>query len=89
MALATNEPAIPQAIKTESEAVLRSMSGVENAKVLIDIQAPPAGAGRRALGATRIEGVKHVVAIASGKGGVGKSPSRPTSQSPWKKRKHG
>src|SRR5438046_6889916 len=73
MALATNEPAIPQAIKTESEAVLRSLPGVESAKVLIDIQAPPAGAGAAGAGTTRIEGVKHVVAIASGKGGVGKS----------------
>src|SRR5258708_7348760 len=73
MALATNEPAIPQAIKTESEAVLRAMPGVENAKVLIDIHAPPTGAGAAGAGATRIEGVKHVIAIASGKGGVGKS----------------
>ena len=72
MALATNEPAIPQAIKTESEAALRTIPGVETAKVLIDIHAPPAGAGA-GVGATRIEGVKHVIAIASGKGGVGKS----------------
>ena len=72
MALATNEPAIPQAIKTESEAALRGMAGVESAKVLIDIHAPPAGAGA-GVGATRIEGVRHVIAIASGKGGVGKS----------------
>ena len=73
MALATNEPAIPQAIKTESEAALRGMAGVESAKVLIDIHAPPAGSGAAGVGATRIEGVKHVIAIASGKGGVGKS----------------
>jgi len=73
MALATNEPAIPQAIKTESEAALRGMAGVESAKVLIDIHAPPAGGGAAGVGATRIEGVKHVIAIASGKGGVGKS----------------
>src|SRR3982074_3738317 len=73
MALATNEPAIPQAIKTESETALRGMAGVESAKVLIDIHAPPAGAGAAGVGATRIEGVKHVIAIASGKGGVGKS----------------
>jgi ATP-binding protein involved in chromosome partitioning len=73
MALATNEPAIPQAIKTESEAALRGMAGVESAKVLIDIHAPPAGAGAAGVAATRIEGVKHVIAIASGKGGVGKS----------------
>ena len=73
MALATNEPAIPQAIKTQSEAALRSLAGIASAKVLIDIHAPPTGAGAGGVGATRIEGVKHVIAIASGKGGVGKS----------------
>src|SRR5437762_4070339 len=73
MALATNEPAIPQAIKTQSETVLRETPGVESAKVLIDIHAPPAGAGAAGVGATRIEGIRHVIAIASGKGGVGKS----------------
>ncbi|HSP44808.1 MAG TPA: Mrp/NBP35 family ATP-binding protein [Chthoniobacterales bacterium] len=73
MALATNEPAIPQGIKTESEAVLRAIPGIESVKVLIDIQAPPVGSGPAGNGATRIEGVKHVIAIASGKGGVGKS----------------
>src|SRR5438552_11123230 len=73
LALATNEPAIPQAIKTEAEQILRGLPGVENARVLIDIQAPPAGAGAAGVGTTRIEGIKHVIAIASGKGGVGKS----------------
>jgi ATP-binding protein involved in chromosome partitioning len=70
LALATNEPAIPQTIKTTAEQVLRRMPGVEQAKVLIDIQAPPSAAG---VGATRIERIRHVIAIASGKGGVGKS----------------
>ena len=73
LALATNEPAIPQTIKSEAENVLRAMTGVEQAKVLIDIHAPPAGAGAAGVGATRIEGIRHVIAIASGKGGVGKS----------------
>src|SRR6195256_2040461 len=73
LALATNEPAIPQTIKTEAEEILRAMAGVEQAKVLIDIQAPPAGAGAAGVGTTRIDGIKHVIAIASGKGGVGKS----------------
>jgi len=73
MALATNEPAIPQAIKTESETALRAIAGVESVKVLIDIHAPPAGAGAAGVGATSIEGVRHVIAVASGKGGVGKS----------------
>ena len=71
--LATNEPAIPRAIKGEAETVLQSIPGVTQAKVLVDIHAPPAGAGAAGVGATRIEGIKHVIAIASGKGGVGKS----------------
>src|SRR6202171_3152248 len=74
MALATNEPAIPQAIKTESEAALRAVAGVEQAKVLIDIQAPPAGAGAAGVGTTSSERIRHVIAIARGKGGGGKSP---------------
>src|SRR5258705_12864961 len=37
-----------------------------------DIHAPPAGAGA-GMGATRIPGIRHVIAVASGKGGVGKS----------------
>src|SRR6266446_2460213 len=73
LALATSEPAIPQTIKTEAEQILRALPGVENARVLIDIHAPPVGAGAAGVGTTRIEGIKHVIAIASGKGGVGKS----------------
>jgi ATP-binding protein involved in chromosome partitioning len=46
---------------------------VRQAKVRIDIHAPPAGSGSANVGATRIAGVRHVIAIASGKGGVGKS----------------
>ena len=71
--LATNEPAIPRAIKADAESALNALPGVTQAKVLIDIHAPPAGAGAAGVGATRIEGIKHVIAIASGKGGVGKS----------------
>jgi ATP-binding protein involved in chromosome partitioning len=73
LALATNEPAIPQTIKTDAEKILRALPGVAQAKVLIDIHAPPAGAGAAGVGATSIEGIKHVIAVASGKGGVGKS----------------
>src|SRR5437870_10424384 len=72
LALATNDPNIPAAIKTGAERVLREIAGVQSAKVLIDIHAPPAGAGS-SVGAARIPGVKHVIAVASGKGGVGKS----------------
>src|ERR1700693_1937073 len=72
LALATNDPNIPATIKNDAEKILRALNGVRSAKVLIDIHAPPAGAGA-SVGATRIPGIKHVIAIASGKGGVGKS----------------
>jgi ATP-binding protein involved in chromosome partitioning len=75
MSLATNDPKVPQAIKDDSEAALRALPGVGGVRVLIDIQAPPAGAqtAGASTAATQIDGVKHVVAVASGKGGVGKS----------------
>ncbi len=72
LALATNDPNVPATIKNESEKVLGALSGVRKARVLIDIHAPPSGAGAN-LGPQQIPGIKHVIAIASGKGGVGKS----------------
>jgi len=73
LALATNDPNIPQTIKNQAETALRNLNGVREAKVRIDIHAPPVGSGAAGVGATKIAGIKHVIAIASGKGGVGKS----------------
>ena len=72
LALATNDPNIPATIKNDAERALLGIEGVRSAKVLIDIHAPPGGAGT-GMGAMRIPGVRHVIAVASGKGGVGKS----------------
>ncbi len=72
LVLTTTDPAIPRTIKAEAEEALRGI-GVSAPKVLIDIQAPPTGVGSSGVGATRLPGIKHIIAIASGKGGVGKS----------------
>src|SRR5205809_2960730 len=72
LALTTNNPNVPATIKNDAEKALRAIDGVRGAKVLIDIHAPPAGAGT-GVGAARIPGIKHSIAVASGKGGVGKS----------------
>src|SRR4029453_15786333 len=72
LALATNDPNVPATIKADAERALRAIEGGRSAKLLIDIHAPPGGAGT-GMGATRIPGVRHVIAVASGKGGVGKS----------------
>src|SRR3989442_15697403 len=71
-AIATNDPNVPEKIKNDAERALRPIEGVRNAKVLIDIPAPPGGAGAGTT-AMRIPGVRHIIAVASGKGGVGKS----------------
>ena len=75
MGLATNDPNIPAAIKSGSEAALAQIPGVGQITVRIDITAPPATpvAGNAPMSAGGIEGIKHVIAVASGKGGVGKS----------------
>ena len=74
LVIATNDPKIPQTIKDEATAAIRGLPGVGDVNILIDIQSPPAGGGAAAgAGQNNIEGVKHIVAVASGKGGVGKS----------------
>ncbi len=77
MVITTNDPKVPQTIKAEAEAALGSIDGIGTPAVRIDIhapaQTPAAGTGQGPMATTAIEGVKHVIAVASGKGGVGKS----------------
>lgn len=73
LAITTNDPKVPMKIKEDSEAALRDLPGVTRASVLIDIQAPPAQQPSGQPTATEIPGVKYIIAVASGKGGVGKS----------------
>ena len=70
LSLAVEDPKIAQQIHRGCMEALSAVPGVRTPHVVIDLKKPPAAASP---GATRIEGVKHVVAVASGKGGVGKS----------------
>ncbi|MDD5199965.1 MAG: Mrp/NBP35 family ATP-binding protein [Terrimicrobiaceae bacterium] len=72
LSLATNDPKIPAAIHENALARLRALPGIGKVDVRIDIQAAPAAAAS-AAGPQVIEGIDHIIAIASGKGGVGKS----------------
>jgi ATP-binding protein involved in chromosome partitioning len=63
-----------QQIKTESERVLKNLPGVNHVRV--EVRQPAAGtapAGNPFANQTKVSGVKRIIAIASGKGGVGKS----------------
>jgi ATP-binding protein involved in chromosome partitioning len=70
LALATRDLSVPKALKENCEATLKNLPNVGKVEVLIDVQAPPAAPS---LGAAAIPGIQHVIAVASGKGGVGKS----------------
>jgi ATP-binding protein involved in chromosome partitioning len=72
IAVSAQEAAAFEALRREAEAVLRAVPGVEGAVVALTAErAPPVlkPAPRPAV----LPGVTHVVAVASGKGGVGKS----------------
>lgn len=69
--VATNQTAVPQQIKEEATAALRTLPGIGTVDLQFDIQNPVTAT--TGLGPQTIEGVRHVVAVASGKGGVGKS----------------
>ena len=75
ISVATRDPNIPRLIHEQAMDVLKKVAGVGEVKLNFDIKDPP-GAGVTAsekLGKSSIPGVKKVIAVASGKGGVGKS----------------
>jgi ATP-binding protein involved in chromosome partitioning len=77
IAVTTADPKIPPMIEENATAVVESIPGVSEAVVRMEVSAPITKAlqaeGSGGLPQTRIEGIKHIIAVASGKGGVGKS----------------
>jgi ATP-binding protein involved in chromosome partitioning len=68
--IATKDPKVPQQVFQDVHAVLDGMDGVGAVKVDILVKDAPEAAG---TGKSSIPGVKRIIAVASGKGGVGKS----------------
>jgi len=76
ISVTTADPKIPKQIEENAIAALESMPGVSEAVVHLDVSAPVTKAMQAEGGAlpqTKIDGIKHIIAVASGKGGVGKS----------------
>ncbi|MCC5788005.1 MAG: Mrp/NBP35 family ATP-binding protein [Opitutales bacterium] len=77
IAIQTADPNIPTKIKKEAEAALAAVEGVKEVEVSLAVtkpDAPKASGGmvdQNQQGS--IDGVKYAIAVASGKGGVGKS----------------
>ena len=70
--IATKDAKVPQQIFQDVHAVLDAIEGVGAVKVDIEVKDAPEAAGGTA-GKSSIPGVKRIIAVASGKGGVGKS----------------
>lgn len=74
--MSTHNPDAAHQVKSETEETVGALDGVEKVGVKLQIQAPatrsPAQKGT-AHDPSLLPGVKHIIAVASGKGGVGKS----------------
>ncbi|HTJ77763.1 MAG TPA: Mrp/NBP35 family ATP-binding protein [Rariglobus sp.] len=75
LALTTSDPKIPLHLKQEVAKCLQSLPGVKSTVIDIAVApaAKPAGGGNLGSNASAPKTIKYAVAIASGKGGVGKS----------------
>lgn len=73
--VATRDAKIPEKIFQDCHAILDPLPDIGNVKVEIEIKDAPAAAGGSSstVGKSSIPGVKRVIAVSSGKGGVGKS----------------
>lgn len=75
ISLATRDAAVPREIHEKIEAVLGAVDGIGKVAIDFDIQDPPepVTGGDASVGQSSIPGIKKIIAVASGKGGVGKS----------------
>lgn len=68
----TKDAQVPQTIFKDVHDVLGRVEGIDHVKVDIEVKDAPEAVGG-ATGKSSIPGVKRIIAVASGKGGVGKS----------------
>jgi ATP-binding protein involved in chromosome partitioning len=75
ISVATRDANIPRQIHADAMSALQALAGIGQVRLNFDIKEPaqPGAAAQGATGKSSIPGVKHVIAVASGKGGVGKS----------------
>jgi ATP-binding protein involved in chromosome partitioning len=76
LALSTHNPDAANQVRAETEEAVAALDGVDSVEVRLQVTAPvnrPSGRPGSVRESSLLPGVKHVVAVASGKGGVGKS----------------
>lgn len=75
MKLTSGSPEVARQIKSQSESALKALPGVNAVFVEIQQQSPPPAAAPQSpwTQQNKVPGIRRIVAVASGKGGVGKS----------------
>jgi ATP-binding protein involved in chromosome partitioning len=77
--ISTRDAKVPEQIFKDCHSALAKIEGIGSPRVTIDVTDPSAHDGSSGMaqggvkGKTSIPGIKHIIAIGSGKGGVGKS----------------
>jgi len=72
--LSTTDPTLPQTIKKDVETALLADDAIDSAEVMVRVKKKKeAAAPTDGPGDENLSGVKRIIAVASGKGGVGKS----------------
>jgi ATP-binding protein involved in chromosome partitioning len=74
ISFATRDSNVPRQIHTDVTAAVQAIAGVSEVRINFDLKEPPQAPGASGpLPKASIPGVKKIIAVASGKGGVGKS----------------
>src|SRR5689334_20647629 len=73
--LTSSNPEVARQLKTDAEAAIKTLPGVMGVYVEVNQPAPAAAPASQpwATQQAKVPGIKRIVAVASGKGGVGKS----------------
>lgn len=71
--MSTHQPEAAESVRSQAEQAVLAVDGITGARVGLQVQAPPPRRTATARDPNLIPDVEHVVAVASGKGGVGKS----------------
>jgi ATP-binding protein involved in chromosome partitioning len=71
--MSTHNPEVAEQVRSDAETAVRAVQGAGVVDVRLQVQTPPERRSVTARDPSLLPGVEHVVAVASGKGGVGKS----------------